>query len=339
MSWKSQLRKDSLPWLLETENPGVRYLALRDLLKLSPEDRELKSARKAAHQKGPIAEVLSKMNKEGYWVKPGTGYNPKYSSTVWSIILLAQLGASAREDKRIEQACQYLLDHTFAAGGQFTLTSAGAPSGTVDCLQGNLCWSLMEMGVDDPRLKSAYEWMARTVTGEGVAPMEDKEAPVRYYAYKCGPTFACGANNKLPCAWGGSKVMLAFSSLPVKQRTPLIKRAIQQGVDFLFSIDPATAEYPSGYAAKPSSNWWKFGFPVFYVVDILQVAEALVNLGYGSDPRLSNALNIICEKQDKEGRWSLEYDYTGKTWVEFGKKKQPNKWVTLRALRILRALN
>jgi len=32
----------------------------------------------------------------------------------------------------------------------------------------------------------------------------------------------------------------------------------------------------------------------------------------------------------------LEYDYAGKTWVEFGKKKQPNKWVTMRAAWVLK---
>ena len=197
----------------------------------------------------------------------------------------------------------------------------------------------MELGYDDPRLKKAYEWMARTVTGDGIAPLEEKDAPVRYYADKCGPDFACGSNNKLPCAWGGVKVMLAFSKLPVKQRTPLIRKAIKQGVDFFFSIDPATAAYPTGYAEKPSGNWWKFGFPVFYVTDLLQIAEALVGLGYGDDPRLSNTLKFIREKQDNEGRWPLEYDYTGKTWIDFGKKKQPNKWVTLRALRVFKALN
>jgi hypothetical protein len=64
MSWKDQLRSDSLPWLLESENPGVRYLALRDLLELPAEDSELKSARKSAHKEGAIAAVLSKMEKE-----------------------------------------------------------------------------------------------------------------------------------------------------------------------------------------------------------------------------------------------------------------------------------
>jgi hypothetical protein len=338
MSWKNQLRKDSLPWLLEPENPGIRYVALRDLLDLPTDDKKLESARKTAYKEGPIAEVLSHMEKEGYWIKPGPGYNPKYRSTVWSMILLAQLGARASEDKRIEQACKYLLDH-MAEGGQFTSTTSGAPSGTIDCLQGNLCWSLMELGCDDPRMDKAYEWMARTVTGDGIAPMEEKDAAVRYYAYKCGPTFACGVNNKLSCAWGGVKVMLAFSKLSTKQKTPLIKKAINQGVEFFFGIDPATAKYPTRDHSKPNRSWWKFGFPVFYVTDLLQLAEALVSLGYGNDPRLSGVLTIIREKQDAEGQWPLEYDYTGKTWIDFGEKQQPNKWVTLRALRVFKALN
>jgi hypothetical protein len=336
MSWQSQLRGDSVSWLLEPDTLGVRYLALRDLTGFSAEDAKLKSARKLAHKEGPIAEVLSHMDDAGYWVKAGSGYNPKYLSTVWSIILLAQLGASVYEDRRIERACKYLVDHALTEGGQFT--SSSGPSGTIDCLQGNLCWSLMELGYEHPHLESAYEWMAMTVTGNGIAPKEEKDAPVRYFAYKCGPTFACGANNKLPCAWGGCKVMMAFGKLSAKKQTPLIKKAIKQGADFFLGIDPVTAEYPSGVTNKPSGNWWKFGFPVFYVSDILQIAEALSALGYGKDKRLTNTMKFIREKQDEDGRWPLEYDYSGKTWVDFGAKKKPNKWVTLRALRVLKAI-
>ena len=130
--------------------------------------------------------------------------------------------------------------------------------------------------------------------------------------------------------------MLAFSKLPMKKHTKIIDAAIKTGVDFLLDTDPAKADYPCGWAAKPSQNWWKFGFPVFYVSDVLQIVEVLARLGYGNDPRMANALNIVREKQDKDGRWSLEYDYTGKTWVEFGIKKQPNKWVSLRAVRALK---
>jgi hypothetical protein len=133
--------------------------------------------------------------------------------------------------------------------------------------------------------------------------------------------------------------MLAFSKLHAAKQTHSISKAIHTGVDFLFSTDPAQADYPSGYSKKPSGNWWKFGFPVFYVTDLLQIVEALAGLGYGRDPRLANAMKLINEKQDANGRWLLEYDYTGKTWVDFGVKNQPDKWVTIRALRAVKSLD
>lgn len=333
MPWQEQLHGNSLDWLLEPDCPGVRFLALRDLLDLPHGHPELAAARRLAYEQGPIADVLVAMHEDGYWVEPGPGYSPKYRGSVWSLILLAQLGASAA-DARVARACGYLLDQSLTQNGQFSIS--GAPSGTIDCLQGNLCAALLDLGCQDERLDGAWEWMARSVTGEGVAPPSEKDAPLRYYAGKCGPTFACGANNHLPCAWGGVKVMLALGKLPPQRRTPLVEQAIQHGSDFLLGTDPAAAAYPSGWSEKPSSNWWKFGFPVFYVTDLLQNVEALVRLGYGADPRLANAWSAILDKQDRDGRWALEYDYAGKTWGHFGTKKQPSKWVTLRVLQVLK---
>lgn len=324
---------ETIHWLLDPADPGARYLALRDLQGLPPDAPELLAAQKEAHTAGPIATVLANMHPDGYWVEPGPGYLPKYTSTVWSLVLLAQLGASVRCDERIARACAYILQESLTDHGQFSTNRA--PSGTADCLQGNLCWALVQLGCGDPRLERAFDWMARSVTGEGIAPMSERDAPVRYYAGKCGPNFACGANDKQSCAWGAAKVMLAFARWPADRRTPLIEDAIRQGVDFLFSVDPATAAYPSPYAPKPSGNWWKFGFPVFYVTDLLQVVEALTGLGFGRDARLADAFRLIREKQDADGRWALEYDYAGKTWVDFGPKKASNKWVTLRALKVL----
>jgi len=334
MSWQEQFIQNPLPWLLEEHDPGVRYLALRDLLDLKLDDPERLKAQSVAHQHGPIAEILNAMDELGFWVEPGPGYSPKYRDTVWSIIILGQLGASIHLDQRIERACRYLLDHALTEFGQFS--STGMPGGTVDCLQGNLLGALLDLGFADPRLDQAFEWMARTLTGEGIAPMGAKDTPIRYYAVKCGLNFACGANNKLPCAWGAVKVMLAFSKLPSEKHTPLINKAIEQGFDFLGGVNPLEAAYPTGYSDKPSGNWWKFGFPVFYVIDLLQNLEVLVRLGLGADPRLSRALDFIRGKQDKEGRWTLDYDYTGKTWCDFGQKKQPNKWVTYRAACVLK---
>lgn len=337
MNWKDNLKADPLSWLLEESDPGARYLALRDIIGLSENDPKLTATRQAAHQHGPIAAILAEMHPDGYWVVPGPGYNPKYRSTVWSLILLASLGASANEDKRIQKAIDYYLEQALAPGGQ--IASATAPGGTADCLQGNMCWALTELGSTDARLEKAYDWMARTVTGEGIAALGDKSTPIRFYAGKCGPDFACGANNKQACAWGAGRVLLAFSVLPKQKWTPVIERAVARGIEFLLKDDPVTAPWPHPYAPKPSSNYWKFGFPVFYITDLLLVAEVLIALGCGEDPRIKNLIRLILEKQDDQGRWLLETDYTGKTWGDWGEKKQPNKWVTLRALRVIKHMD
>jgi len=318
-------------WLLCSEDPGARYLAMQCLYSASND--ELLKAREIAHKVGPIARVLDEMHPDGYWENDGPGYLPKYRSSAWSIILLAQLGANVELDTRIATACSRYLDKAMTTEGQ--ISSSGTPSGTIDCLQGNILAAMLDLGYSDPRLKRGYEWMARSLTGDGVAPMSDKKAPLRYYSGKIGAGFKCGANNKMPCAWGGSKVMLAFSKLKDTERTPLIQKAVDQGIKFLFSCDPATADYPSGWNPKPSNNWWKFGFPVFYVTDILQICESLTKLGFGKDPRLENAISLIENKKTPDGKWPLEYDYKGKTWIDFGEKKKPNKWVTIRAYKVL----
>ena len=280
----------TLDWLLDEQNPGAAYLTLLNLFDLGADDSKLVSSRKKAHQTGEISTILDSMHPDGYWEKDGPGYLPKYRSTVWSLILLAQLGAKADSDHRINTACQYYLDSALTTNGQ--ISSNGPPSGTVDCLQGNMLSSFLDLDYQDSRLDKAFEWMARSLTGDGVAPMSDRSATLRYYSGKIGPDFQCGANNKLACAWGATKVMLAFSKLPDKKMTPLIKKAVERGVDFLLSCDPAAASYPNGWSLKPSGNWWKFGFPVFYVTDVLQITETLVRLGYASDPRLKNVIRV-----------------------------------------------
>jgi hypothetical protein len=336
MTWTDQLNQYPMDWLLEEKDPGVRYLAMRDILDIPEEDPVMEKAREAAYTQGPIAVILSKMQPEGYWEKPGGGYSPKYQGTVWSLISLAQMGASIQYDQRIRTACTYYLDHAVCRLGYISYN--GTPSGTFDCLQGNMIWSLLSLGCTDPRLDEAADWMARFQTGEGIAPFIDKKAERRYYAYESGPAFMCGANSNQACAWGAVKVILALGKIPPSKRTPAMDQTIQLGLDFFLGIDPLTAAWPTGAAQKPSGDWWKLGFPVFYITDLLQAAEALAGQGYGNDPRLAGTIEWIRSKQNEDVRWMMEFDYTGKTWVNFGLKKKPNKWVTLRAMRLLKKI-
>jgi len=52
MSWKEQLNGDTVSWLLEENKPGVRYLAMRELLEFPLDDAELLVAQEKAHAEG-----------------------------------------------------------------------------------------------------------------------------------------------------------------------------------------------------------------------------------------------------------------------------------------------
>jgi hypothetical protein len=328
----------TIQWLLESDRkqPGVRYFALRDLMNLPDDDFELRSAKEANMANGPVQAILAAQNPDGYWVKPGTGYSPKYTGTIWQLIFLSQFGADGT-DKRIRKACEYALSHSMASNGVFSMT--GAPSGFVHCLSGNLIASLIDFGmVKDDRVLQTIEFHALLILGPNIKQFSDKNTKLRYYkSGTSGPEFACGNNLHFPCAWGAIKTLLAFGKIPMPLRSETVKRAIDKGVALLLSCNPALADYPSVYGKTPSKSWFKFGYPLGYMADVLQNLEALVSVGHIHDLRVNKALEMIISKQDSQRRWHQEYSYNSKMWAEIETPGLPSKWITLRALRVLKA--
>lgn len=293
-SWRDRLRADVVPWLLERDddNPGVRYFALTELLEAPAEEGDVRRARQAVMRTGPVPAILRAQHRNGYWVRPGSGYGPKYTGTVWQIMLLAELGANPA-DARVRRACRYLLDHAIAVNGAFAANQPPTPSADIHCLNGNLLGALARLGfVDDPRVRTALDEQAREILGQPGA---------RYTrSATSGPGFACSINRGQPCAWGATKVMKALLAVPGRQRTARIRTAIGAGAAFLLSRNPAIADYP--YTDRVSRHWFRFGFPQSYWSDVLETVEVLAGAGHGANPRLAEVVRLIEGKQDERGR-------------------------------------
>ena len=326
---KSKMKSDPLSWLLEPDNPSVRYFALRDLLGESEKDREVRAAKSAIMQSEPVKKILAAQKPEGYWVKPGNGYSPKYKSTAWQILFLAELGADGGDPStssgQVQRGCEYLLTHAPASHGGFSAMANAVPSGAIHCLNGNLIWALVALGYTDyARVRRAADWLAGAITGD------DFDA---FNSLVPGPGFKCGANMKQPCAWGAVKSLRALAALPKQWRDTRVKKATTMAAEFLLSRDLAKADYP--HTARVSGEWFKFGFPLSYTSDVLEALLALTDAGYGGDPRLKNAIDLVLSKQDDAGRWAMKHSLNGKTWADIEVKGKPSKWVTLRAMKVL----
>jgi hypothetical protein len=328
MAWTDQLKANPLAWLLEPDavNPGVRYFALRDLLSRPADDPEVVVAQAEVMKTGPVPVILNAQAEEGYWVKPGPGYSPKYQSTLWSLLFLAQLGADGR-DERVRRAVEYVFDHAQTEAGAFSCS--GTPSAAYHCLWGNVVRAMLDLGVwGDERLTQAIDWLARSVIGDGYGAYVKSAVQA--------PGFACAINDGLPCGWGAVRVLWALNAVPAEGRTPAVQAAVRSSIDFLLSYDIARAEYP--YSSRISPHWFEFAYPLGYVTDILLDLEALTEAGVVDNSRLNDAVTWMLSKQDEQGRWKLEYSYRSRMWINIERMNKPSKWVTLRALRVLKRM-
>jgi hypothetical protein len=218
-NWKDRLNADPVPWLLELDEsqPAVRYYTLRDILGRDENDSEVKAAKAAIMASGPVPVILAAQQPEGYWDKPEAIMVPKYGTTELALAYMAQFGADGA-DPRVRAGCDYLLSQYIDRIGSLSYT--GTPSG-FNCWAGRLGAALIDLGwLSDRRLQTTMEWLAQTITGEGVADASKRDTNKRYKKSKnSSPSFACSANANLPCAWGAIKAMLALSKVPPAQRT------------------------------------------------------------------------------------------------------------------------
>jgi hypothetical protein len=315
-----------LTWLLEPSNPSARFLALTELLERPLDDPDVVAARSAIPGADPARSILDAQfsgtgapsGPTGYWVKPDVGYSPKYRATVWQVIFLAQLGAPLIEP--IRRACDYVLDHsrrlTDQHGNPDGRFVAGKGARTaVNCLNGNVLWALGRLDyAQDPRAIEAREATARSIVQRG---------------------WACYYNADLPCAWGDVKALRALLEIPSQERSTSVTRAIQRGIDLLLSVPLLQATYPT--PRQVSQRWFQLGFPLDYRADVLEAMLVLVQAGYAEHPHLQAGVEWLSNKRDGQGRWTLERP-PGKMWASFGRPGEPSKWVTLRALRVLKAV-
>ena len=189
-----------------------------------------------------------------------------------------------------------------------------------------MVWSLIRLGFgDDPRVKRGIEWLTT------YARFDDRTGP----APSGGPYDlwnTCWGRHS--CHSGVAKTLKALAEIPEKKRLPEVKRTIGAAAEYFLRHHVHKRSHNLTKDVKP--KWLKFGFPLMWDGDALEVFGLLAKLGY-RDPRMGEAAELILSKQDADGRWPLEDTYNGRFLVDIEKKGRPSKWVTVLALKALKA--
>jgi hypothetical protein len=329
-NWKSLIKTDPTEWLLEKDIPSVRYFALTELLDKPENDFEVKQAKKNIMEVGTVPYILAKQKEEGYWETPINFYTAKYKGTIWQLIILAELGADGK-DKNIRKGCEFILnnsqDHESGGFSMHTSTKAGGGrhSEVIPCLTGNMVWSFIRFGyLDDPRIQNGINFIVKYQRFDDRTNDMPKGWPYDRLEICFG---------KHTCHMGVVKALKALAEIPINKRSKDVMKTVNQGAEYLLIHHIYKESHNLKRMSKP--GWNRFGFPLMYQTDVLEILGILTKLGY-KDERMQEAIDLVISKQDPRGRWKLENTFNGRFQVNIEEKSEQSKWVTLNALRVLK---
>lgn len=153
-----------LDWLLEDDQPTVRYLALRDLLGKSESDPDVRAAKRAIIERGWAADLFADRQPGGWWVDPKSLYPPKYISTNWKLLILSDLGVD-RTLPMIRTSCELWMRRFATPDGSF-----GPDGGTKGhlCTAGNTARAPIKFGYEDhPAVRRTLDWLVKNASHLG----------------------------------------------------------------------------------------------------------------------------------------------------------------------------
>ncbi len=326
-----------IEWLLEEDNPPVRYLTLTRLLGRPDAASEVRRAKARLMDYGVTQQILKRAPE--YLGDDHERACRKYNGKYWQLIFLGQFLADGR-------------DHRIADGVRTTIARRDwvAPYGG-QCLTANLLAAFMKLGYgDEPVVRDETDALAVRIVAD--------------HGLRCS---AMAYSLLSRCSMAQPKILLCFAQVPPGDRSEAVRAAIdllvrnlldhevfvyvpgrfKEWQDVLASL-PKKADLPKGKTVlrcveekreqflkkggsgepRAKAGWQKFGFPLHYNSDVLEAMYALASLGVPMTPKLARPLDLIRQKMSRDGTWILENSLNGKMLADVEVAGKPSKWLT-----------
>lgn len=294
-----------LAWLLEGD-PSIRWQTMAHLCDAAPAEVAAERARVATEGWG--ARLLAAQDPEDTWA--GGLYTPKWTSTTYTLLLLRDLGldpgseAARRGVHRLYDGAPHHL------GGHRRARSPEA------CITGMFVGLARYFGVDRPEATEALSWLVDHALPDG--------------GWNC-MTVRTGSQH-------GSfhTTILVLEALAEAQRQrpdPVIAERLAGGRGFLWR-HRMFRSHRTGEVVDP--RYTRFSFPPRWHYDVLRGLDHLRDVGSPADPSAAEAVELVRQRRRPDGLWPLQSRWPGKTFFELEEARQPSRWNTLRALRVLR---
>jgi hypothetical protein len=304
-------------WLLEGD-PSIRWQTLRDLVG-APEGAVERERRKVARE-GWGARLLAEQGPDGRWAggrsSDGGLYSPKWTSTTYTLLTLRDLGLPP-DHPGARRACRVLLDEGLQRDGGVNYGAAAKGKGQGEtCISGMVLSLLSYFGLEDERLDTIARHLLEEQMPDG------------------------GWNCRRPRGATHGSVHTTLNALEGlrlyerhrKQNLPAVRRAQRRGREFLL-VHRLFRSHRTGAVIK--SAFTLFSFPPRWYYDVLRALDHFQSVDAPRDPRLAEAIDVVCRRRRCDGRWPLQNRHPGRVYFDMERVGAPSRWNTLRGLRVL----
>jgi hypothetical protein len=303
---------------LMSGDPAIRWQTLRDLLD-APE-AEWQAERQRTLETGWGAQLLAQQDADGIW---GSGlYSPKWISSTYTLLALIDIGipvdyAPARQGARL------LLDRMLAETCDEVF--ARKLKDMDRCIVGMLLQIAAYFDVGDPaRIGAILDNLLQERMPDGGwncrkgRKMSNRPAP---HHSSFHTTF---------------NVLDGLREYVEQGRGPRREEilAAEAGARELMLQHHLVYSDHTGQVINP--HFTRLAYPYRWHYSLLRGLEYFARAGAPRDDRLQQAIDLLNEKRRDDGLWKLEHKYAAKVFFNMEPVGKPSRWITLRAMRVLK---
>lgn len=310
LAWEDgDVDDEVVAWLLEGD-VAVQYRTWRDLL-----GRDDAPLRDRIATEGEGAALLAADGGSGHW---GRGfYQPKWTSSHYTLLELANLGLGSGAPRARDVVGLILEQEKGPDGG----LDPSRPHRSSDaCINGMALGYASHFGAGEEQLASVVDFLLAQRMGDGGFNCRLNRGGARHSSV-----------HTTVCVIEG---ITRYQRRGHRHRVHELCAARAEATEFLLRHRLFRSER-TGEVISPELT--RLHHPARWHFDVLRGLEALVDSGTAHDPRMDDALRVIASRRAPDGRWAANRPYPGRTHLPPPHAGQPHRWVTLAALRVLRA--
>jgi hypothetical protein len=309
----------TLNWLLEDENPSIKYLTLTELLDEPIDSAQVKKAKAAIAKSPMILSLLSDQKSDGGF---GCNVYDKWMGAHWRLRAMVDL-AIPEGDKRALKSADQVLKWLLSPEHKKNIRLINGRIRRCASQEGNALLSCCRLGIaDDQRVKYLAQSLVSWQWPDGGWNC-DKEPDAHHSSFY---------ESIIPM-WG----LLEYHQATGDKNS---LAAAKKTGEFLLRHKLFRSERTGKIITHKFLN---IRYPHYWHYNILQGLSALAILGNIKDPRASEALDIVEQKRHTDGRWKADGYYwkTPAKGRRYGSpvdwwRGKPNKMLTLNALKVLK---